>query len=90
MSGTFEPQRLAVLWQLAWKDSMVTCAIYRDEQGLQLRVESPTAVVITERFELQPRAVARARTLCESLKRRGWEEVPHGLPIGEAGDAPVV
>ena len=69
-------ERLATLWSLAWKGDRLACIVYRSSDGrLQLRVESPGAVVIEERFELQPRMLARARALREALKRRGWEEV---------------
>jgi len=68
-------QRIATLWQLSWGDNHVTCAIYRDANGrMELRIESPTAVILTEAFEVQPRAMARAQALRESLKRRGWQE----------------
>jgi hypothetical protein len=30
--------------------------------------------VIAERFEIQPRALARAQALRNALKRRGWRE----------------
>ena len=70
-----ELRRVAVLWQLAWNENRLACAVYRDDSGLmQLRIESPSAVIVTERFELQPRALARAHALRESLKRRGWQE----------------
>ena len=46
--------------------------------GFELSVESPTAVVITERFDLQPRALARAHALRDALTRRGWTEPSAG------------
>jgi hypothetical protein len=67
---------LATLWNLSWNGDRLTCVVYRDGDGrMQLRVESPDAVVVDERFELQPRMLARARALREALKRRGWEDV---------------
>ena len=67
------PELVATLWQLAWvDDSVLACCVYRNGADLQLRVQSPTAVVVCESFDLQPRAVARAHALRESLKRRGW------------------
>jgi hypothetical protein len=64
---------IATRWQLAWTDdSVLACCVYRDGAGMQLRVQSPTAVIVSESFDLQPRAVARAHALRESLKRRGW------------------
>ena len=67
--------RVATLWHLAWKeDSVLECAVYRVGPALELRVESATALIFCEPFELQPRAIARANALRESLKRRGWSE----------------
>jgi hypothetical protein len=44
---------------------------------MELRLESATGVILTEPFEMQPRAFARMKALRESLKRRGWlEESP--------------
>jgi hypothetical protein len=40
-----------------------------------LRVESESAVMISERFDLRPRMLARAQALRQALKRRGWQEV---------------
>jgi hypothetical protein len=75
-----DPQRIASLWQLCWQENRLTCAIYRDVSGrMELRIESPTAVILAEAFEVQPRALARAQALRESLKRRGWEEPGHDL-----------
>jgi hypothetical protein len=39
-----------------------------------LRIESPDAVVMTERFDLQPRMLARVKMLRAALMRRGWED----------------
>ena len=66
---------LATLWQLAWNDDRVFCTVYRCGTGLQLRVESATSVIVTEPFDLQPRALARTQALRASLKRRGWQDV---------------
>jgi hypothetical protein len=67
-------RRVATLWQLVWNDNQLWCVVNRTDRGFELAVESPTAVVITERFDLQPRALARAQALREALKRRGWSE----------------
>jgi hypothetical protein len=76
MSAPGGSQRLATLWSLSWNGDRLSCVVYRTDAGmLTLRVESPDAVMITERFELQPRMLARARALREALKRRGWEDV---------------
>jgi hypothetical protein len=75
MSGPdSQPRRVATLWQLAWDASRLSCVVYRTDRGFELAVESPSAVVVKERFALQPRALARAYALKESLKRRGWTE----------------
>jgi hypothetical protein len=63
---------VATLWQLSLKDDRLSCVVYRKDDGLQLSVESPAAVIVSERFELQPRAMARAQALRSSLERRGW------------------
>jgi len=65
---------IATLWQLALNDDRLFCTIYRHDSGFQLRVESATAVILTEPFELQPRMFARTQALRASLKRRGWKE----------------
>ena len=65
---------VATLWQLAWNDDRLACTVYRDLDGLQLRLESATATILTEPFALQPRSLARMQALRDSLKRRGWQE----------------
>lgn len=65
---------LATLWQLALADNRLSCTVYRNADGLQLRVESATNVILSEQFELQPRLLARTQALRESLKRRGWRD----------------
>jgi len=42
--------------------------------GMELRVESTAGIILTEPFDMQPRAFARTKALRESLKRRGWKE----------------
>lgn len=70
------PEPLATLWRLAWNGDRLACSVYRVKEGqLQLRVEVGEAVIVDEPFELQPRALARARALRDALKRRGWEDV---------------
>jgi hypothetical protein len=71
-SGASRP--VATLWQLTFKNERVCCNIYRDGQALQLRVESPSAVIVDEPFELMPRMLARTQALRASLVRRGWLE----------------
>jgi hypothetical protein len=66
---------LATLWQLALAEDRLFCSVYRHDAGLQLRVESSSAVILSEPFELQPRVLARTQALRESLKRRGWRDV---------------
>ena len=41
---------------------------------MELRLESPAGVILVERFDMEPRALARTKALRESLKRRGWRE----------------
>ena len=67
-------RRVAVLWHLRWNDARLSCVIYRASSGLQLRIETPTGVILSEPFDMQPRAVAQTRALRESLKRRGWQD----------------
>jgi hypothetical protein len=71
-SGDARP--IATLWQLALNDDRLSCSIYRHDDGFQLRVESATRTILTERVELQPRTFARTQALRASLKRRGWTE----------------
>ena len=68
------PRRVATLWRLACDGNHLSCVVNRTDDGFELSVESPTAVVITERFDLQPRALSRAHALRDALKRRGWTE----------------
>ena len=65
---------VATLWQLALAKERLFCTVYRSADGLHLRVESPTNVILTEPFDLQPKLLARTQALRESLKRRGWRD----------------
>ena len=67
---------ISTLWNLTFNNQHLRCVVYRDVNGLELRLESPAGVILSEPFEMEPRALARTRALRESLKRRGWEEVP--------------
>jgi hypothetical protein len=67
---------VATLWRLALNDDRLSCNVYRRAEGFELRLESPTTVILAERFELQPRMVARTEKLRASLTRRGWQETP--------------
>ena len=69
---------------LEWNENRLVCAVYRRTTGLQLRVESARAVIVSEPFVIEPRALARAQKLRDDLKRRGWSEGTHGL-----SDAPA-
>jgi hypothetical protein len=69
-----EQQRLATLWDLRWDDDRLACVVYRTSDGLRLSIESANAVVLSEGFDLQPRALAKARALRDALKRRGWQD----------------
>ena len=66
---------VATLWQLALAKDRLFCTVYRNQEGLQLRLESATAVIMSEPFDLQPRMMARTQALRDSLKRRGWREL---------------
>ncbi len=72
-SGDLRP--VATLWQLALAKDRLFCTVYRNEAGLRLRLESATAVIMSEPFDLQPRMLARTQALRDSLKRRGWQDV---------------
>ena len=67
---------ISTLWNLTFNNQHLRCVVYRDVDGLELRLESPAGVILSEPFEMEPRALARTRALRESLKRRGWEEIP--------------
>ena len=70
---------LAVLWELEWNENRLVCAVYRRATGLQLRVESAKAVIVSEPFVIEPRALARAQKLRDDLKRRGWSAGTPGV-----------
>ena len=65
---------VATLWQLEFNNERVCCNIYRDGQSLQLRVESPSAVIVDEPFDLMPRMLSKTRALRASFIRRGWRD----------------
>ena len=79
---------LAVLWELEWNENRLVCAVYRRANGLQLRVESSKAVIISEPFVIEPRALARAQALRDDLKRRGWADATRSVPEPPAHDTP--
>jgi hypothetical protein len=66
---------VATLWQVAFADQQLSCVVYRRRDGLRLEVESPEAVIVSEPFDMQPRALARAQALRDALLRRGWNQV---------------
>ena len=66
--------RVATLWHLSFNDDRVSCAVYHGAAGMELRVESAAGIILTEPFDMQPRAFARTKALRESLKRRGWKD----------------
>ena len=72
------PERIAMLWRLSWNGEHLSCAVYREGERLEMRLESATAVLFAEPFEVRPRMLARVQALRDSLKRRGWEDVPVG------------
>ena len=67
---------IATLWQLAWNEDRVTCVVYRGREGLRLALETATATILTEPFDLQPRMLARSAALRSSLIRHGWSDLP--------------
>jgi hypothetical protein len=64
-----------MLWQLAWDDDLISCAVYKAGKGLEMRLEAGTRTLFCEPFELGPRMVSRAQALRRSLVRRGWREL---------------
>jgi hypothetical protein len=66
--------------------TVVECCVYRNGSGLELRVESATAVIVCEPFDFRPRALARVQALRQSLKRRGWLERTALTSSAGAGD----
>jgi hypothetical protein len=75
-TNSLRPRPVATLWRLVWNDARLLCTVYRNGDGLQLRLESQTAVIFAEPFDLQPRMFARTQQLREALVRRGWHEPP--------------
>jgi hypothetical protein len=72
-----KPSRpVATLWDLSWDGNRLRCAVYRSAKGgaFEVRLQSETALVFAEPFELGPRALARMDALRRSLERRGWRE----------------
>ena len=51
MTDAREP--VAVLWRLAWDDSVLACSLYRDARGFEMRVES-NGIIVTEEARLLP------------------------------------
>lgn len=66
--------RVSTLWNLSFNGDRVSCSIYHGTHGMELRLESPSGIILSEAFDMQPRALARTKALRESLKRRGWRE----------------
>lgn len=80
---------IACLWELEWDTSHLACRIYRSSSSLQLRLESPRAVILSEPFSAEPRALARARALRENLKRRGWKDPRPAAARPDADNRPT-
>jgi hypothetical protein len=72
--GTHDP--VATLWRLGWNEDWISCAVYQQGPGLEMRLESRTSVIMSEPFEIRPRVLARMQALRASLKRRGWQDLP--------------
>ena len=75
VADTPEATPIVTLWRMTWNGDRVSCVVYRRGRGLQLRLESPTATILSEAFALQPRMVARSQALRRSLQRRGWQDL---------------
>lgn len=71
---------ISTLWNLTFNAQQLRCVIYRGVNGLELRLESLTAVILSEPFDMDPRTLAKTRALRESLKRRGWEDATVSPP----------
>ena len=71
---------ITTLWNLTFNQQQLRCVIYRGIKGMELRLESATAVILVEPFDAEPRALAKTKALRESLKRRGWEETENPKP----------
>jgi hypothetical protein len=69
-------QQVARLWELVWDDQQLACSIYRTGAALELTIESREAVILSEGFNFEPRALSRIQALREDLKRRGWQVPP--------------
>ena len=63
-----------LVWHLRYDDSTLRCVVYHGDSGMELRLESAKATILSEPFDMHPRAFARTKALRESLKRRGWRE----------------
>ena len=66
--------RVTTLWNLMFQGNRLSCAVYHGPTGMELRLESPTGTIFREPFDMQPRSLARTKTLRESLQRRGWQD----------------
>ena len=78
---TARDAHVSTLWNLTFNEQRVKCVVCRGVNGMELRLESSTGVILREPFEMEPRALARTKALRESLKRRGWqEEIPNPKP----------
>jgi hypothetical protein len=53
----------------------MSCAVYRAEKGLEMRLETGKGTILAEPFEIKPRMLARVQQLRQSLERRGWRDL---------------
>jgi hypothetical protein len=68
---------VSTLWTLGWNGDSLSCVVYRGTAGqLEMRLESESKIILSEPFEMRPRALARVRALRRSLERRGWRPQP--------------
>jgi hypothetical protein len=66
---------IATLWQLSWNDDQLSCAVYKSQTGLEMRLEAGSQILFSQPMELGPRMVSRMDALRRSLKRRGWKDL---------------
>ena len=66
---------VTTLWRLSWQNDSLACVVYREADGMELRLESPRGTILSEPFRIEPRLLARTKALRAALVRRGWQDV---------------
>jgi hypothetical protein len=54
---------VSTLWNLTFNQQHLRCVVYRSVNGMELRLESPAGVILTEPFDMEPRALAKTKAL---------------------------